>query len=80
MISIDTGPARAAAALCLPLVVLYGVQSARVWLPRSGGHSPVWALEARHVSEISAAQVIERWRALPPAADPATRGCDDGQA
>ena len=79
MISIDTGPAHAAAALCLPLVVLYGVQSARVWLPRSGGHSPVRALEARHVSEISAAQVIERWRALPPAADPATRGRDDGQ-
>ena len=80
MISIDTGPAHAAAALGLPLVVLYGVQSARVWLPRSGGQSPVLALESRHVSEICAAQVIEQWRSLPPASDPDARGCDDGPA
>ena len=77
MISIDTGPAHAAAALCLPLVVLYGVQSARVWLPRSGGQSPVLPLESPHVSQISAAQVIERWRSLPPAGDPDRRGCGE---
>ena len=77
MISIDTGPAHAAAALCLPLVVLYGVQSARVWLPRSGGQSPVLPLESPHVSQISAAQVIERWRSLPRAGDPDRRGCGE---
>lgn len=79
MISIDTGPAHAAAALCLPLVVLYGVQSARVWLPRSGGQSPVLPLESRHVGQISAAQVIERWRSLPPPGDPDRRGCGEGR-
>ncbi len=52
MISIDTGPAHAAAALGTPLVVLYGIQSARVWLPRSGTDSPVLALEADRVEKI----------------------------
>lgn len=66
MISIDTGPAHAAAALGVPLVVLYGIQSARVWLPRSGGNSPVLALEARHVEQISPQAVLDLWRSLPP--------------
>jgi ADP-heptose:LPS heptosyltransferase len=41
MISVDTGPAHAAAALGLPLVVMYGAESQRYWLPRSHCDSPV---------------------------------------
>ncbi len=64
MISIDTGPAHAAAALGVPLVVLYGTHSPRVWLPRSGGQSPVLALEAERVGQISPQAVLELWRTL----------------
>lgn len=65
MISIDTGPAHAAAALGTPLVVLYGIQSARVWLPRSGTDSPVLALEADRVEKIHPEAVLAAWRTLP---------------
>jgi ADP-heptose:LPS heptosyltransferase len=41
MISVDTGPAHAAAALGLPLVVMYGAEEQRCWLPRSLSDSPV---------------------------------------
>jgi heptosyltransferase-2/heptosyltransferase-3 len=41
MISVDTGPAHAAAALSVPLVVLYGAESPQYWLPRSPAGSPV---------------------------------------
>lgn len=41
MVSVDTGPAHAAAALGVPLVVLYGVHSPDHWLPRSPDGSPV---------------------------------------
>jgi hypothetical protein len=40
MISIDTGPAHVAAALGLPLVVMYGAESPRQWLPRSPSGCP----------------------------------------
>jgi ADP-heptose:LPS heptosyltransferase len=64
MISVDTGPAHVGAALGVPLVVLYGIQSPRVWLPRSGGCSPVLALEAHHVGAIAPQEVLEQWRTL----------------
>ena len=67
MISIDTGPAHAAAALGAPLVVLYGIQSSRVWLPRSCADSPVLALEAERVERISPQAVLDAWRSLPRA-------------
>jgi ADP-heptose:LPS heptosyltransferase len=41
MVSVDSGPAHAAAALGVPLVVLYGAESPRHWLPRSPSGSPV---------------------------------------
>ena len=41
MISVDTGPAHAAAALGLPLLMLYGAMPQRVYLPRGCGGSPV---------------------------------------
>ena len=44
MISIDTGPAQAAAALGCPLIVLYGAQPPSLWRPRSPTASAVVAL------------------------------------
>lgn len=69
MISIDTGPAHAAAALGCPLVVLFGAMGSTRWRPRSTG-SPVIALEsdrgeASKVMDITPAQVIAAWRSLP---------------
>jgi heptosyltransferase-2/heptosyltransferase-3 len=65
MISVDSGPAHAAAALGVPLVVLYGIQSPRVWLPRSSNGSPVVPLggppEFDRVEQISVAAVFEAW-------------------
>jgi len=72
MISVDSGPAHAAAALGLPLVALYGTQSPRVWLPRSSNGSPVVALGGtpglERVDQISVAAVFEAWCRLPQAA------------
>ena len=72
MISIDTGPAHAAAALGCPLVVLFGAMGSTRWRPRSPG-SPVIALEsdrgeASRVMDITAEQVIAAWQSLPPVA------------
>ena len=69
MISIDTGPAHAAAALGCPLVVLFGAMGSTRWRPRSQS-SPVVALESdagesSKVMDISADQVINAWRSLP---------------
>ncbi len=68
MVSIDTGPAHAAAALGCPLVVLFGAMGSTRWRPRSTG-SPVIAVEsdrggASSVMDISGEQVIAAWRAL----------------
>ena len=68
MISIDTGPAHAAAACGLPLVVMYGAESPRQWLPRSPSGSPVLAVggppQSRRVSEISVDEVFSTWHAM----------------
>jgi ADP-heptose:LPS heptosyltransferase len=68
MISADTGPAHAAAALGLPLVVLYGTQSPRVWLPRSAERSPVVAIggppQFERVDQITVDVVFDVWRGL----------------
>ena len=68
MISIDTGPAHAAAAQACPLVVLFGAMGSTRWRPRSTG-SPVIALEsdrgeASKVMDITPAQVITAWRSM----------------
>lgn len=77
MISVDTGPAHAAAALGLPLVVLYGIQSPKVWLPRSSG-SGVIGLDgsppANRVDQISVGSVLSAWRSLFPAGGRAAAG------
>ena len=68
MISVDTGPAQAAAALGCPLVVLYGAQPPTTWLPRSPTGSAVIALgglpERNRVDQISLDEVIAAWQAL----------------
>jgi heptosyltransferase-2/heptosyltransferase-3 len=67
MISVDSGPAHAAAAVGLPLVVLFGAHSQREWLPRSAG-SPVVGIGgppvSRRLDQISDETVFEAWLAL----------------
>ena len=68
MVSVDTGPAHAAAALGCPLVVLFGAASPAQWRPLGPG--PITVLggdrgpESR-VADIAAATVIAAWQALP---------------
>ena len=68
MVSVDTGPAHAAAALGLPLVVLFGAESQRVWLPRSSSGSTVLGLGgppySHRVDEISLDAVYSAWFSL----------------
>jgi ADP-heptose:LPS heptosyltransferase len=82
MISVDTGPAHAAAALSLPLVVLFGAHAQAEWLPRSAGGSVVTGLggppRSLRLDQIPLEAVLQAWRALPartvaatPAAQPA---------
>jgi heptosyltransferase-2/heptosyltransferase-3 len=68
MISVDTGPAHVAAALGLPLVVLFGAESQRVWLPRSSSGSAVLGLggppHSNRVDQISLDEVLSAWCSL----------------
>jgi heptosyltransferase-2/heptosyltransferase-3 len=68
MISVDTGPAHAAAALSLPLVVLFGAHSQQQWLPRSASGSQVLGVggppHSSRLDEISAETVFATWCAL----------------
>jgi heptosyltransferase-2/heptosyltransferase-3 len=71
MISVDTGPAHAAAALGLPLVVMFGGQPPARWLPRSAT-SPVSRVgglpETVRVDQIAVEAVLEAWLRLPSGA------------
>jgi heptosyltransferase-2/heptosyltransferase-3 len=68
MISVDTGPAHAVAALGLPLVVLFGAESQRVWLPRSSSGAAVLGLggppHSNRVDQISLDAVSSAWGSL----------------
>ena len=68
MISVDTGPAHAAAAVGLPLVVLFGASPPQTWQPRSALGSPVvgvgGAPVASRVDEIPEPVVFEAWCGL----------------
>jgi heptosyltransferase-2/heptosyltransferase-3 len=68
MISVDTGPAHAAAALSLPLLVLFGGHSQAEWLPRSSSGSPVIGIggppTSTRLDQISADAVFEAWLGL----------------
>jgi glycosyl transferase family 9 (putative heptosyltransferase) len=69
MISVDTGPAHAAAALSLPLVVLFGGHAQAEWLARSPAGSPVIGVggppESRRLDEVPMERVFAAWCALP---------------
>ena len=77
MISVDTGPAHAAAALGLPLVVLFGAHSQQQWLPRSPSGSQVSGVggppQSDRLDQISVEAVFAAWCALGTAADSALR-------
>lgn len=68
MISADSGPAHAAAALGLPLVVLYGTMPSNVWCPRSSRRSPVVAIGGPpafdRADQISVDAVFDAWLGL----------------
>jgi ADP-heptose:LPS heptosyltransferase len=68
MISVDTGPAHAAAALGLPLVVLFGGHSQAEWLPRSSSGSPVIGIGGppanTRLDQISDEAVFQTWLML----------------
>ncbi|HEV2270254.1 MAG TPA: glycosyltransferase family 9 protein [Steroidobacteraceae bacterium] len=68
MISVDTGPAHAAAAVGLPLVVLFGAYPPRVWQPRSAVGSPVIGVGgppvANRLDEIPEPAVFDAWCGL----------------
>jgi ADP-heptose:LPS heptosyltransferase len=68
MISIDTGPAHAAAAFGLPLVVMFGAESPAHWLPRSPSGSAVIGVggrpESTRVDQISVDKVFAAWKEL----------------
>jgi ADP-heptose:LPS heptosyltransferase len=68
MISVDTGPAHAAAAVGLPLVVLFGAYPSAVWQPRSAAGSPVIGVggppAAGRLDEIPEQTVFAAWSGL----------------
>jgi ADP-heptose:LPS heptosyltransferase len=68
MVSVDSGPGHAAAALSVPLVVLYGAEPPLYWLPRSPSGSPVVAAGGAPVSlradQVSVDTVFEAWRTI----------------
>jgi len=68
MVSVDSGPAHAAAALSVPLVVLYGAEAPLYWLPRSPSGSPVAAAGGAPVSlradQVSVDVVFNAWHSI----------------
>lgn len=74
VISVDTGPAHAAAALSVPLLVLYGVHSPLHWLPRSPSGSPIVGIGGpptyQRVDQLSVDDVFDAWRDLVARAPP----------
>ncbi|HRN61266.1 MAG TPA: glycosyltransferase family 9 protein [Luteimonas sp.] len=68
MVSVDTGPAHAAAALGCPLVVMFGAASPEKWRPIGPGEIVVLGGDrgaASRVSDIAVETVIAAWRKLP---------------
>ena len=82
MIAVDSGPAHAAAALGVPLVVLYGTQPSKVWLPRSCSGSPVSGVggppQFERAEQISVDAVFDAWCGLATAAAQAAAQADLG--
>lgn len=68
IVSVDSGPGHAAAALSAPLVVLYGAESPRYWLPRSPSASPVVGVggppSSRRADQVSVDALFSAWCAI----------------
>ena len=67
MLSVDTGPAHAAAALGCPLVVLFGAASPALWRPIGPGQVVTLGGErgeASRVADLDVADVVAAWSAL----------------
>jgi heptosyltransferase-2/heptosyltransferase-3 len=68
MISVDSGPAHAAAALGVPLVVLFGSHEARQWLPRGPDGTAVIGLGGppryQRADQIGVDAVFQAWTTL----------------
>ena len=66
VVSVDSGPAHAAAALSAPLVGMYGQHSPLHWGPRSPAGSPVAAVggppATQRIDDLSVDTVFEAWR------------------
>ena len=65
VVSVDTGPAHVAAALSVPLAVLYGAQSPTYWLPRTPCASPVVGVggppDSNRADQVSVEALFEAW-------------------
>jgi heptosyltransferase-2/heptosyltransferase-3 len=68
MVSVDTGPAHVAAALSLPLAVLYGAESPRYWLPRTPSGSAVVGVggppDSNRAEQVSVDALFSAWLAV----------------
>ena len=77
VISVDTGPAHAAAALGAPLVVLYGAENPAHWLPRSPTGSPVIPVggppRSSRADQITVEEMFAAWCAADGASRPRVR-------
>jgi ADP-heptose:LPS heptosyltransferase len=88
MISVDTGPGHAAAALGVPLTVIFGAEPQRLWLPRGPANAPVLGVggppSSVRVDQIPVDDVFRTWCALrlkmEPATEPRTRALNDRPA
>lgn len=70
LISVDTGPAHAAAASGCPTVVLFADKDPALWRPYAGP-APVHPLQASSqiMADIAVAEVLQAWQRLPGQAD-----------
>lgn len=68
VVSVDSGPAHAAAALGAPLAVLYGAEQPLYWIPRSPAGSPVVAAggppTSRRADQVSVDAVFDAWSSV----------------
>jgi ADP-heptose:LPS heptosyltransferase len=65
MVSVDTGPAHVAAALSIPLAVLYGAHSPTYWLPRTPFGSPILGVggppNSNRAYQVSVDALFDAW-------------------
>jgi ADP-heptose:LPS heptosyltransferase len=65
VVSVDTGPAHVAAALGIPLAVLYGAESPSYWLPRTPSGSPTLGVggppNSNRADQVSVDALFDAW-------------------